>query len=126
MPGEPFTKVLMGVRFQATFFVLFFILLEFSACCICYFKIKKPNMVVLISKKERQKEKERRKENGKEGGKKEREKKRRIKKESSVIVRLTACLRMFVIWISLLNSHTWAQRLDKNIINLLELCSLSG
>lgn len=36
MPGEPFTEVLMGVRFQATFFVLFFILLEFSACCICY------------------------------------------------------------------------------------------
>ena len=82
-------------------------------------------MVVLISKKERKKEKERRKENGKEGGKKERERKR-IKKESSVIVRLTACLRMFVIWISLLNSHTWSQRVDKNIINLLELCSLSG
>lgn len=82
-------------------------------------------MVVLISKKERKKEKERRKENGKEGGKKERERKR-IKKESSVIVRLTACLRMFVIWISLLNSHTWSQRVHKNIINLLELCSLSG
>ena len=81
-------------------------------------------MVVLMSKKEGKKEKERRKENGKEGGKRDR--KRRMKKEGSVIVRLTACLRMFVIWISLLNSHTWAQRPDKNIINLLELCSLSG
>ena len=81
-------------------------------------------MVVLMSKKEGKKEKERRKENGKEGGKRER--KRRMKKEGSVIVRLTACLRMFVIWISLLNSHTWTQRPDKNIINLLEVCSLSG
>ena len=60
-------------------------------------------MVVLMSKKEGKKEKERRKENGKEGGKRDR--KRRMKKEGSVIVRLTACLRMFVIWISLLNSQ---------------------
>lgn len=76
MPGEPFTKVLIVIRFQATFlfFVLFFILVEFSTCCICYFKIKKPNMIVLISKKEGKKEKERKQENGKEGGKKEREK----------------------------------------------------
>ena len=63
-----------GDKISGNCFVLFFILVEFSTCCICYFKIKKPNMIVLISKKEGKKEKERKQANGKEGGKKEREK----------------------------------------------------
>lgn len=35
------------------------------------------------------------------------------KKENNIIVGLTGCLR-----ISLLNSHTWVQRFDKNVISL--------
>jgi len=67
--------------------------------CICYFTFLK---TIWLYSFERKKNRE-----GEWGGE------RRKKKENSIIVGLTGCLR-----ISLLNSHTWVQRFDKNVISL--------
>ena len=74
MPGKPFTKVLIVVRFQATFIVLYF------SYCLNFLHVR-----LLFYNKETQygvlRKKERKRKEGREGGREERERKKEREKE---------------------------------------------
>lgn len=116
MPGKPFTKVLTVVRFQATFILFFciFHIVWIFCTCICYFTIKKPNMVAL-RKKERgrkggreRRKRERKKEREKERKKKNEERKQRLCEVDSLLK--DGCNLDQPSEFTHLGSETWQER----------------